>query len=106
MDVRPIRAQTEEPASTPMEDIDVIVAMASVDTTVREATHQIPVNVQLMLNNSDSSTAKAYYINNSSFIRISVYLRKTNNIIVLDINQRFVASGKLILLKYECNFKF
>jgi len=43
-----------------MEDIDVIVAMASVDTSVREVTHQIPVTVQLSeftLNNSDFSTA-------------------------------------------------
>jgi len=56
MDVRPIRAETEEPASTPMEDIDVFVAVALLDTTAREATHQIPVNVQLTLNNSDLNT--------------------------------------------------
>ena len=56
MDVRPIRAETEEPASSTMEYTDVFVAVASVDTTVREATHQIPVNVQLTAN-SEFNTA-------------------------------------------------
>jgi len=51
MDVRPIRAETEEPASTTMEDIHVIVAMASLDTTAREVLvpHQMPVTVRLTL---------------------------------------------------------
>jgi len=40
-----------------MEYIDVFVAVASVDTTVREATHQTPVTEQLTLNNSEFNTA-------------------------------------------------